>query len=117
MVVAPAGATITTAGGTQPFTAEARDDEGTVLSGKTFTWASLNSNVAMINSTTGVATAVASGQVTVSATVDKVTVLRYDGTSWNAIMSGTTLILRGVWRFGTSSAYAVGSDGTILLGS
>ncbi len=41
-------------------------------------------------------------------------ILRYDGTSWSSMTSGTTKHLYGVWGSGPSNVFAVGADGTIL---
>ncbi|MGD2123026.1 MAG: PQQ-binding-like beta-propeller repeat protein, partial [Gemmatimonadota bacterium] len=52
------------------LTAVARDAEGNVISGKEFTWASSNANVAFVNWTNGVVTSVSNGSSTITATVD-----------------------------------------------
>jgi hypothetical protein len=57
-------------GSTQQFTAAAKDTKGNVLSDRTVTWASSNSLVATVAN--GLATAVAPGAVTISATSEGV---------------------------------------------
>ncbi len=82
--VSPSQATITTIGGTQQLSASARNSQGTVLSGKTFSWSSSANGVATVSSG-GLATAVSAGTATITATVDsksgsaEITV-RQDGT-------------------------------------
>ena len=69
--VTPNGASISGVGSAFSFTAEARSG-GVVVPGKSFTWTSLNPNVAIIDANSGLVTAVASGQVTIKAEVDGV---------------------------------------------
>lgn len=57
---------------TATLTAIARDAAGTVLTGKTFTWASSDPSVATV-SPAGVVTGVGAGAVTISATTDGIT--------------------------------------------
>ena len=59
-------------GATQPFTAVAKDADGTRVLGKTFTWASSDTNVATIDASSGIATAVANGSTSITATTDGV---------------------------------------------
>ncbi len=56
-------------GETMQLTATAKDGEGNVVTGKTFTWASNNEGVATVTPA-GLVTGVAAGQATVSATAD-----------------------------------------------
>jgi hypothetical protein len=42
------------------------------------------------------------------------TILRYDGSNWGTMTSGTTRDLFGVWGTAANDVYAVGSNGTIL---
>lgn len=72
VTISPDTRTLTALGLTQPFTALAKDSNGNTVSGKTFTWESSAGNVASVNSTTGVATALANGTSTIKATVDGV---------------------------------------------
>ncbi|MBI4420748.1 MAG: Ig-like domain-containing protein, partial [Gemmatimonadetes bacterium] len=123
VVVTPAGTSVSGVGATQTFTAEVRDGLNQAIPGITPTWSSLNPSVATINSSTGVATAVASGQVTVSATVDGVTgyallTVAVPGATpvnlWTAMTSGTSEQLWGVWGASDTDIFAVGGSGTIL---
>lgn len=66
VTVTPATAALSAIGATQAFTAEARDVSGAVIPDLTFIWLSSNHNVATI-STTGLATAVGPGTVTITA--------------------------------------------------
>ena len=59
-------------GATQPFTAVAKDADGTTVLGKTFTWSSSDTNVATIDPSSGIATAVANGSTLITATTDGV---------------------------------------------
>ena len=86
------------------------------------TWTSLNPNITTIDEA-GLATAVASGQVTVAAEVGGLAgyaVLTVSVpsaspvVSWSPMISGTTRQLRGVWGTSPTDVYAVGSRGTIL---
>jgi uncharacterized protein YjdB len=70
-VVTPPAATITV-GGTQQFTATAFDAHGAVVPGATFQWGSSNGGVASVNSA-GLATALAVGGTTITATANGVT--------------------------------------------
>ena len=42
------------------------------------------------------------------------TILHYDGTSWSAMTSGTTVLLYGIWGSSASDVFAAGVSGTIL---
>ncbi len=55
--VTPSTHTLTALGATQQFQAVAKDADGTTVSGKTFTWASSETNVATIDASSGIATA------------------------------------------------------------
>jgi uncharacterized protein YjdB len=67
--LSPTGASMSGVGATQQFTLEARDAGGSLIPDPAATWSSLNPNVATIDPSTGEATAVESGQVTIAATV------------------------------------------------
>ena len=41
-------------------------------------------------------------------------VLRYDGTAWSEMTSGTSERLRAVWGLSPDDVYAAGENGTIL---
>jgi uncharacterized protein YjdB len=67
IVVTPPAATITGIGGTQQFTATALDAQGDVVPGVTFQWSSSNAGIASVNGA-GLATAIAAGGTTITAT-------------------------------------------------
>jgi uncharacterized protein YjdB len=112
----------TTTGSNVTFTAIARDADSVVVSGKVFTWASLNPSVATINASTGVATPVASGQAVITATVDGVTgyallTVALGGqatTSWATSASGITATINGLWASSASEIFAAADGGAIL---
>jgi alpha-tubulin suppressor-like RCC1 family protein/uncharacterized protein YjdB len=70
VTVAPATATLGV-GGTQPFSATARDAAGRILSGRPVTWSLSDSSLAAIDAG-GTLTAIAAGTLTVTATVSGV---------------------------------------------
>ncbi|HEX9729768.1 MAG TPA: Ig-like domain repeat protein [Gemmatimonadales bacterium] len=124
--VTPAGASISGAGASTTFTAHALSSAGDTISGKTFTWEHLNPNVATVtalDATTAQATAVASGQATVSATVDGETgyallTVETPGTTpvggWTAMPIPTQSGILGIWGCSPTDVFAVGGGGTIL---
>lgn len=61
-----------TAGGTEQFTATAKDAAGNTISGVTFTWASSNTDVATINAS-GLATGITAGSTNITASAQGVT--------------------------------------------
>src|ERR1035438_5357578 len=71
VTVAPASATIAIAA-TQQFTATAKDAQGNVISGVSFTWNSSMASVATVN-TNGLAKGVGQGSGTITATASNVT--------------------------------------------
>jgi hypothetical protein len=86
VTVAPASATIAI-GATQQFTATAKDANGNVISGVSFTWNSSMASVATVN-TNGLAKGVGQGSANVTATVSAVTgsaALTVNAVSGNAI--------------------------------
>lgn len=84
--VTPATAMLTTIGATQAFAATARDANGYAVADAAFTWESSNPAVATVDAASGLATAVAPGSVTISATADGVT-----GTATLGVDSGVDL--------------------------
>ena len=70
--VTPSSGEIDALEGTIEFSAAARDADGAVVSGRTFSWSSTNEAAATVDDA-GVATAVANGQTTVRATTEGVT--------------------------------------------
>ena len=122
VILSPSGASISGIGATQTFGVEAWDADGNPIPSPSVSWNSLNTNVATVDGS-GIATAIASGQVTIQADVNGMTgyalltvsvpgLLPAD--SWSAMTSGTGERLIGVWGASSSDIYAVGDDGTIL---
>lgn len=72
VTVTPGTVTLTAAGATQQYAAEARDADGTPVS-TTFTWSSADDTVATVDPATGLASAVMTGVTTISATAGGVT--------------------------------------------
>jgi len=70
--VSPASPTVTV-GGSQQFTATAKDSNGNIMSGITFTWASSATGVASINTSSGLASAISAGTTQISASAQGVT--------------------------------------------
>jgi uncharacterized protein YjdB len=68
LTVSPSSATLTAVGGTQQFTAEARDAAGTVLPGVPVSWTTSDGAVGTIDPITGLATATGHGATTITAT-------------------------------------------------
>jgi len=73
VAVTPPTATLDALGATQAFTATARDANDNAVAGAAFTWASTDPATATVDPATGLATAVANGTVTISATSGGVT--------------------------------------------
>jgi len=68
--VTPASQTLTAIGATQQFTAVAQGAAGSTIGGKAFSWMSSDTTVAKVNASSGLATAIADGSTTITATVD-----------------------------------------------
>jgi len=68
VVVTPASATLDALGLTQQFSAVAQDANGNVVPGQTFTWSASPAGVVAIDPVTGLATALANGVATITAT-------------------------------------------------
>src|SRR5213592_2889259 len=68
VVVTPASATLDALGLAQPFTAIAQDANGNVILGRSFTWSAAPAGVATMDPVTGIATALANGITTITAT-------------------------------------------------
>jgi alpha-tubulin suppressor-like RCC1 family protein len=71
--LSPSTVTLAALGEPRQLAALARDANGTEIRGKRFRWGSMQPTVATIDSVTGVATAVANGTTTITATTDGVT--------------------------------------------
>jgi uncharacterized protein YjdB len=68
VTISPASSSLTE-GATQQFTATARDASGDAIPGKTFSWATSDSDVATVNNS-GLVTAQGAGSATITATTD-----------------------------------------------
>ncbi|MBI4420475.1 MAG: Ig-like domain-containing protein [Gemmatimonadetes bacterium] len=123
IVVSPSGATIPGPGATQPFTAQAFDADGNLMVDKSFGWSELNSSVIDVSSS-GLATARASGQATITASTDGVsgyalaTVVPSTASTpvrmWSTVPSPTNQPLRGIWGTSPTNVFAVGAGGTVI---
>jgi hypothetical protein len=71
--VTPGTPTLASLGATQQFSAVAKDAGGAVITGQAFAWSSSATAVAQVDPTSGLATAVANGTTTVTATAGTVT--------------------------------------------
>ncbi len=71
VAVTPASATLVSFGETAQLTASAQDASGNTISGKTFTWSSSDVSIATVSSS-GLATAIANGAATITATTEGV---------------------------------------------
>jgi uncharacterized protein YjdB len=122
--VTPNGAAVSGVGATQTFTAAAWDAGGNRNPSPSVTWSSLNPEVATINAATGVATAVASGQVTIAANVAglvgyALVTVSVPGVSpvgsWTVEVAPAFQYSHfyGLWGSSSSDVYAVGTYGTI----
>jgi len=88
-------------GGTQQFTATAKDSSGNVISGVTFTWASSATNVATINSS-GLASGISQGTTQITASANGVTSSQDTLTVTSSIAcgsSGSESLLNGQYAF------------------
>jgi 6-phosphogluconolactonase (cycloisomerase 2 family) len=98
ITITPAGSTIAT-GTTLQFTATGYYSNGAITPGITVSWSSSNTAVATINGTTGIATGVASGTTTITATAlgitSGTTTLTVAGLSSIAVTPATTGISVG----------------------
>jgi len=122
IALTPASAAIA-AGGTAAFTADARDSVGNAIVSGALRWSSLNPKVATVDSATGTATGVRSGQATVVATAGGVTTYALVTVSatgaapvnlWVATPSGTTGQLNDAWGSAATDVFAVGADGALV---
>ena len=124
VVVSPAGAIIAGAGNTATLTATVRDTFNVAVTGQTVVWSSLNPNVATVNPSTGVVTAVGAGQMTVKATSGSATgyalvtvvtpaLAATPVNLWAPMVSGLSTFSSGVW--GTSATDVWATDGPNVL--
>jgi alpha-tubulin suppressor-like RCC1 family protein len=70
--VSPSADTLIALGATLQFSAVARDASGGTVPGQTFTWTSSDVGVATVNGSSGLVTAVASGDATITATTEAI---------------------------------------------
>lgn len=94
--VTPAIGELNSIGATLQFSAVAKDGNGNVIAGKTFTWSTSATPIATVDAVTGIATAVASGTATITASADGVDgnaslTMNLTGTG-----SGTMLVIANV---------------------
>jgi uncharacterized protein YjdB len=117
--VSPATATLTALGATQQFTAVARDANGTAVSAA-FSWTSSDPSKTAVDPASGLATAVAAGQVTISATAGGQTggatlTVAPGGLTVEVTPASATLLALGETRQLTAVARA--GDGTAIPGA
>jgi uncharacterized protein YjdB len=125
--LSPIGAAISGTGTTQQFTAEAWDARGNPILDQwvNSSWTSLNSNIATVDPSTGVAAAAGIGQVTIQVDVDGVVeyallTVTMPGLSrvnlWAEMNTGlkTTLPLEDLRGTSASDVFAVGDGGRVL---
>jgi trimeric autotransporter adhesin len=111
IVVSPADPTLTALGATQAFTAQAFDAEDVLLATQpTFTWASSTPATATIDANTGLATAVANGTTTITASaagVDGTTTLTVTQAVASIVVSpaNPTLTALGATQAFTAQAF------------
>ena len=102
VVISPTSATVLVGSSTAAFTAVARDGSGNVLNGRVITFASSDPSVATVNSSTGVATGVAPGTATITASSEGTT-------SNNATLTVTAVPVASVTISPTSASVVAGS--------
>ena len=91
VVVTPPSPTLTAIDDTVQLTATALNASLNAISGKTFAWASLDTDIATVGSSSGLVTAVANGSVTVTATTDGIpgqAVITVDATPVSSVTVG-----------------------------
>jgi uncharacterized protein YjdB len=72
ITVTPPNALLSALGDVQQFSAVARDANGNIVAGASFTWTSTNAAVASVDGSTGLATAVANGSTVITASANGV---------------------------------------------
>jgi uncharacterized protein YjdB len=118
VVVSPAGASISGVGTEQQFSVAAWDVGGSPIASPVVTWSSLNPNVATIDPSSGAATAVEGGQVTIAATANAATgyallTVAVPGAEpvnlWSEMWRGNSNErAMGIWGTSATDIYAVG---------
>ena len=91
VTVSPASASLLV-GGTQQFIAVTKDSAGNMLTGRTVTWASSNTAVAVVSGS-GLATGMAGGPATITATSEG-----QSGTAALTIAAASCVISSGAWQ-------------------
>jgi hypothetical protein len=122
VTVRPAGVSLTGVGATQGFAAEVQDAQFHTMLSLPMTWSSLNPRIATIDAS-GVATTVATGQVTIAATVPDgptgyaLVTVSVPGaaavSAWTSTVIDPAEALYGVWGMASNDVFAVGRAGTI----
>ena len=120
VAVTPSSASVPV-GGTQQFTATATYSDGSTGNvSSTAAWVSSNTSVATINAS-GLATAVANGQATMTATYKgksgSATLTTIAVTSLAVTPSSVNLLVGGTQQFTATATYANGSTGNVTLSS
>jgi uncharacterized protein YjdB len=118
VALSPTGVSISGSGATQQFTVGAWDAGGSTIPDPQVTWTSLNPDIATIDPSTGEATAVESGQVTIAATANGttgyalLTVAMPDAEPvnlWSEMWQGNqTERALAIWGTSDTDVYAVG---------
>ena len=115
VLVSPPGATIAGSSGTQSLMATPQDAFGNPVNAA-IAWASLNPNVATVNGSTGVVTAISSGQVPISAATGGVTgfalvTVAIPGATpvnlWTPMLTPTGTGGTGIWGSSGSDVFSV----------
>jgi len=109
--VTPGSASLFT-GATQQFTATLRDASGNTLTGRPVTWSTSSISVAMVNSASGLVTAVAVGTATITATSEGRTgaaTITGLGTPFTALSAGTAHTC-GLTSAGVGYCWGLGAE-------
>ncbi len=127
VVVSPTGATLTSSGATQPYTAQVLDEDSKVISpaqAPAISWSSLHTGIATIGSVSGIAVAGFTGQAVIAATADGITgygllTVSYAGAQpvsvWDTIMPNPgNGYVWSTWGRNANQVYATGNVGTTL---
>src|SRR5437773_210815 len=119
VVVTPASATLDAFGLTQQFSAVAQDANGNVVPGQTFAWSASPAGVVAIDPVTGLATAVANGVATISATMAGVSgtaVLSVVQAVGSVVVSPATATLDALGLTQQFTAVAKDANGNVVPG-
>jgi len=119
VVVSPASATLDALGLTQQFSAVAQDANGNVVPGQTFAWSASPAGVVAIDPVTGLATALANGVATISATtagVSGTAVLSVAQAVGSVVVSPATATLDALGLTQQFTAVAKDANGNVVPG-